>query len=86
MKKASFFLTLIALILTVSTAAFSQTDEITQIGTIPTESSVSRMVWNDTGDMITLVSRDSVNRITVSEPAKAENYTLKGSSSGKFLS
>ena len=79
MKMKSLLLVLTTLLCLLTAFGVSaQTETIELAGTIDIDSLVSRMVWNETGDVLTLVSRDSVYRFAVAPDPEAETYTFDG--------
>ena len=77
MKKKTFILLLTVLTcLFVFTNTFSQTQEAVLLTSIKTSEPVSRMVWNETESVITLVTNNSVENVVVSDPSEAESYQL----------
>ena len=77
MKKKTFALLLAVLLcLFVSFSVFAQTQETVLLTSLKIESPVSRMVWNETGSVLTLVSKDAVESVVVSSPAETESYQL----------
>ncbi|MBQ6509446.1 MAG: WD40 repeat domain-containing protein [Flexilinea sp.] len=65
MKKYCLFLLMISACLLMAAGVFAQTDEMTLIGSIDSESPVSRMVWDETGEWLTMVSRDQYQQFPV---------------------
>ena len=66
----------VLLCLFIFTAAYAQTDEAVLLTSVKTDSPVSRMVWNDTGTVLTLVSTNAVENIVVSAPSESESFAL----------
>ncbi len=56
MKKICLFLLMITACMLMTAGIFAQTNEMTLIGSINTESPVSRMVWDESGEWVTVVS------------------------------
>lgn len=56
MKKTYLFLLMILACLLIQTGVFAQTEEMTLIGGIDLDSPVSRMVWDASGEWITIVT------------------------------
>ena len=69
MKKICLFLLMITACLLMTAGVFAQTGNMELIGTIDSESPVSRMVWDQTGEWVTLVSADQYLQLHA-EPEK----------------
>lgn len=66
-------------VLTVALSAagvFAQSEKTALLTEVRTDDPIVRMVWNKTGDVLTLAGKNSVQRIAVSTPSSAEHYTL----------
>ena len=83
MKALNIFFAVLSCMLVFS-GVYAQTEEAVMLTSVKTETPVSRMVWNETGTVLTLVSKDSVQNIAVSSPAESESYTL-GEKSYMFI-
>ena len=75
MKKLNVLFALIICLLCVS-AVSAQTEEAVLLTTRTSDAAVSRMVWNAEGNVLTLVTKDSVEHIAVSDPSDAESLSL----------
>ena len=75
MKTINIMLTLLLCLFTVSFVS-AQTETVEPVMTLDNDTSVSRIVWNETSDVLTLVSRDKVVHAALSEAADTESYTL----------
>lgn len=64
--------------LLVVTGVFAQTQETELLTTLELTQSVSRMVWNESGDVLMLASKDAVEYIAVSSPESPETFELEG--------
>ncbi len=58
MRKISLFLIVIMLCLLTTAGVFAQAGNMTLIGSVGSETPVSRMVWDEAGEWVTLVSAD----------------------------
>ena len=82
--KALYILFAVLICMLVFSGVYAQTDEAVMLTSVKTETPVSRMVWNETGTVLTLVSKDSVQNIAVSSPSESESYNL-GEKSYMFI-
>ena len=79
MKMKSRFLLLISLFsLLMFFSVSAQTETVELVGKIDADAHVSRMVWNETGDNLTLVSRDSVQRFAAAPDSDVSSYSFGG--------
>ena len=69
MKKNSLFLLMILACLSMTAGIYAQTEEMVLIGSIDSESPVSRMVWDTAGEWVTVVSRDQYLQLPVGPEA-----------------
>lgn len=77
MRKSIFVLLPVILsCLLAFSGVFAQTQEAEQLTALNIDDPVSRMVWNETGNVITLVTKNSVENVVVSEPSAAESFQL----------
>ncbi|MBQ6504228.1 MAG: WD40 repeat domain-containing protein [Flexilinea sp.] len=70
---------LIICLLTV-TGVFAQTQEAELIVSLDLTQPVNRMVWNESGDVLMLASKDAAAYITVSSPDSSNTFELNGKS------
>lgn len=71
MKKICLFLLMISACLLTAAGAFAQSAEMTPVGEVSLESPASRMLWDGTGEWLTVVSRDQYLRFHVESDKKA---------------
>ena len=83
MKALNIFFAVLSCMLVFS-GVYAQTEEAVMLTSVKIETPVSRMVWNETGTVLTLVSKDSVQNIAVSSPSESESYNL-GEKSYMFI-
>ena len=75
MKKSGRFFVILAFLLAFS-AVYAQTETVELLAVLDAEAPFSRMVWNETGDVITILTRDSVDQVVVSDPDESNSYDL----------
>lgn len=75
MRKKIFALLIAVLAcMIVSAYAFAQAQDAELLTTLKINGPVSHMVWNEAGNEITLVTKDSVESVVVSQPSAAEIF------------
>lgn len=79
MKKL-IYLSIFVLLLLNAAVVFAQTLEAEQLLTLDFEDPVQRMVWNETGDVLTLVSKSAVKRVSVTDTQEPQTYDIGGKS------
>ena len=75
MKTVNVFVLLLSFLFVFSCVC-GQSEETVMLTSIRTDDPVTRMVWNESGNVITLVTKNSVQRIAVSDPADLESFEL----------
>ncbi len=83
MKKISLFLLMITACMLMTAGIFAQTDEMALIGSVSSETPVSRMVWDESGEWVTLVTggqyaRFRVGPETTAPEADSSDESLSG--------
>ena len=74
-KNTVIFLAALVCLLIFS-SVYAQTEEAVILTSVKTDNPVYRMVWNDTGTVITLVTKNSVEHVVVSDPVETDQYEL----------
>ena len=67
-----FFAVLLASALFVC-AAFTQVDEAQLLITLNTSEPVSQILWNDSGDVVTVVTKDRIDHVYAGDPANTDS-------------
>lgn len=80
MKKICLFLLMITAILMMAAGVLAQTAEMIQIGETGLESPASRMVWDETGEWLTVVSRDQYLRFHADPEMEKSSFDFGGKS------
>ena len=75
MKTVNVFMLILSFLLIFS-GVCGQTEETVMLTSVRTDDPVKRMVWNDSGNVLTLVTKNSVQRIAVSDPVESESFEL----------
>ncbi len=65
MKKISLFLMMITACMLMTAGVFAQSDDMVLIGGIESETPISRMVWDKSGEWVTLVTGDLYNQFHI---------------------
>ena len=76
MKLTHIFFTVVLIVFAAVSAAFAQVDEAQMLFTLNTTEPVSQIIWNDTGDVVTLVSKDRIDHVYVDDPARTDTDNL----------
>ena len=80
MKISHIFFAILLVSVLFMSAAFTQVDEAELLITLNLSDPASQLLWNDSGDVVTVVTKDRVDHIYVADPEKSISDALTAKS------